>query len=196
MVPIQPHDPTVLVQCAQTNNWVAIGLPALQLVASIAQIGLVAWLTLFTFRRTERQRIEERRAAFFHTLIIDGGLKALRESFAAIRIKLEDAAQDLDSHRTFWAGQKIDEFISETATEYSVTLSKAMRTFALRVNVMDPKLARSITEHCDDLENQVTEWFRTSARRQGFEHCESLPDILIEGENKVYTLIHQTEFGT
>jgi hypothetical protein len=126
----------IAVHCADQPGRVAKYLPLVQTILTVLQIGLVAWLTLFTFRRTERQRTEERRAAFFHALILDGGLGKLRDTFEQIGAKLQTAASDLDMHRANWTPLHIDTFISATMADYSVNLSAAMRTFALKVHVM------------------------------------------------------------
>lgn len=186
----------IIVHCADQSGWTARSLPIIQTALTVLQIALVTWLTLFTFRRTERQKSEERRAAFFHALILDGGLGKLRDTFDHIGTKLQQAANELDSHRAHWLAARISAFISETMIDYSVNLSTAMRMFALRVHVMDAALAQALSKHCDDLENAVTNWFETAASRQGYDSCASLKEILVHGENEIYRLLHDYEFNS
>ena len=184
----------IAVHCADQPGRVAKYLPLIQTILTILQIGLVTWLTWFTFKRTERQRIEERRAAFFHALILDGGLGKLRDTFEQIGAKLQTAASDLDAHRVHWSPTHTDIFISNTMADYSVNLSTAMRMFALKVHVMDAELAKKLSEHGDNLEDGVAAWFQTAANRKGYDSCASLTEILVDGENKVYQLLHDYEF--
>jgi glutamyl-tRNA reductase len=109
-------------------------------------------------------------------------------------VRLEEKARELDLHRTHWSPAKTDEFMGEMSTEYNVMLSSTMRKFAMRVNVMDSQLAQKITKHGDRFEDKVTDWFRAYAKRNANDSCESLSEILADGENQVYRMIHNYKF--
>jgi hypothetical protein len=184
----QMQIPNLTIECVEKLSWVP-------LVVSVAQTLYIGWLTYYIFVAGSRQRRTERRAAFFHALVLDRGLADLQLSFEHLRKYLETRARELENHKTFWSTEKIDEFMTEMTTEYNVMLSSTMRRFATRVNVMDRDLAKKLSAHSEQFEDKVTNWFLIFAKRSAFEGCDSLPDILAEGENEVYRLLHEYEFG-
>ena len=184
----QMQIPNLTIECVEKLSWVP-------LVVSVAQTLYIGWLTYYIFVAGSRQRRTERRAAFFHVLVLDRGLADLQLSFEHLRKYLETKARELENHKTFWPTEKIDEFMTEMTTEYNVMLSSTMRRFATRVNVMDRDLAKKLSAHSEQFEDKVTNWFLIFAKRSAFEGCDSLPDILAEGENEVYRLLHEYEFG-
>jgi hypothetical protein len=180
--------PNPTIECVGKLSWVP-------LLVSVAQTLYIGWLTYYIFQAGNRQRQMERRAAFFHALVLDKGLADLQLTFESLRVKLESSARELEKHKSFWSSEKVDEFMSEMTTEYNVLLSSTLRRFATRVSVMDRHLARSLSDHSEQFEDKVTNWFLNFAKRSAFEGCDSLPDILAEGENEVYRLLHDFEFG-
>jgi hypothetical protein len=184
----QTQIPNVTFEYVEKLSWVP-------LVVSVAQTLYISWLTYYVFLAGSRQRVAERRAAFFHALVLDKGLANLQLSFENLRMKLESRAENLEKHKNFWTAEIIDEFMAEMTTEYNVMLSSTLRRFATRVSVMDRNLAKRLSDHSEQFEDKVTMWFLTFAKRSAFEGCDSLPDILAEGENEVYRLLHDFEFG-
>ena len=87
----QTQVPNFTVECVEKLSWVP-------LVVSVAQTLYIGWLTYYLFEAGSRQRQVERRAAFFHALVLDKGMGDLQLSFEQLRLNLQSRARDLEKH--------------------------------------------------------------------------------------------------
>jgi hypothetical protein len=187
--------PQIVVNNVQPFGWVA---PAIAFV----QFVMLFVLTVYTFTRGRSDKIDERKAAWMHTLVVNEFLTKLPERFQALR---EDLLQASESIGTFQASaapgpdatQSDDESISRTVNQFQVELSHIYKSIAVRLSITPGgrEAAKKVQEHLERFEAEVSRWFVRSATRKAYESCSSLTDILEQGESKFYKLLYDYEFG-
>ena len=176
-------------------------------VLSFVQFLGLAYLSVYTFHRTRQDKIEEsdraiadkrreRRAVWFHKVVVDEALKKVPEFTEKTSCRLRELSKAYmrDKIDPNFQGDPEDQ-IREAIGEFQIGLSEVTTSLAARIRVLDIDLAKALLSNSDQYEAKVSNWLNGLITRQPFDKCESLPDVIAEGEVAILKLLCDSEFN-
>lgn len=174
---------------SSTTNWWPIVVGGIQFLIGIG-------LTFYTFRKNALQKTEERRASWYHKVVVDRAIPLLFTYSDLERAALEKAALDCEM-------AKFDQ--TATALEIDAKYASALADFQSRLRplraeltnlalVFDRKLFEGVQSVTLTLDDAVSEWFYQAKNIGTLRVAKSVGDILSDFHRDVLTTIREYEF--
>lgn len=180
--------PVVNVTTIQKLGW----LPS---VLSFVQfIGLAA-LSTYTFSRTRADKTTERRAAWFQKVVVDEALESIPEFTRRQLSRLKEAAERYHEQSKGATPDDAENTISEALNDFQVDLSSTTSSMLTRLTVFDRTFRNELSNAVDEYEHSVSKWFELLPRRKPYEACDSLPQLVTDGQARILALLYEFEFA-
>ncbi len=188
-VPAAPRvSPPQIVFLDQPFGWIPTTVGLLQFV-------LLAGLTYYIFRRNYQQKTMERKAEWYHRLVMDFAIENIT-LFASTQTKivsdLASAVNDLKSRRA--PTTEIDDAIRRGLASFQDALYEVVRPLGSRLEVFSTPLEHAVTDRSMQLDDEVSQWFATEATARPGESRIALTDLLRTWQSKCLQLIRDYEF--
>lgn len=184
-----PPCPQIIVQPAP-SFW-ATWAPA---IINVIQFAGLAVLTLFTFSRGSKQKVDEREAVWYHKVVVDHALAAMADFFFQSQILLEERTNKLKELSGATFQQEFDETVSKTLAEIKSKLHQMSLDIAGRLAFFNTAPTRDFLKHADNLEDEIAKWFDTFKRAEPFLERKSLPQILRDSQIVMFSVLRDFEF--
>jgi hypothetical protein len=172
----------------QPFNW-------LQIAVSIFQILFLGFLTIYTFRSGARQKLAERRAAWYHKLVVDPMITKISEFFEKAEVTLCGAAELAESHRAE-AKKGIGTDAKKKIATFKKSLYEISRDLQYRLSPFGSDHEKKVSDLMDALEDDVTAWFDFQAKAAAHEQREDLSKLLKRAEVSLFRSLIDIEFET
>jgi len=175
----------------QPFNW----LPA---TLAFSQFLVLAALTYYIFRRNSAQKIRERRADWYHELVVDRAVSMLVEFIDRSCDSLRSSARQVQVlKRSDALSSEVDEYIiGKALKDFKDELRRTRRYVCAQAGVFDKQLDKQIFDRFMRLEDDVTAWFNREAQAEADEGRTPLAELLIACETEIINSLISFEFST
>ena len=170
-------------------TWAPIALNLIQFMC-------LAGLTYYIFARGSRQRVAERKAKWYHKIVVDHCVEALREFFRDSETLLCGCSLELSKIDPGNQPEKFDQLIQGALANFKAKLHAINMDASGRISFFDEATTKLLLARVDKFEDDVAAWFDQYKKSQPFDHRTSLPRLLTKCQNELLEIIMNYEFST
>jgi hypothetical protein len=163
---------------------------------SFLQFCGLAWLTWYIFVRGTKLKTAERKANWYHKIVVDHSIRVLAEFFDGTKEILCNCTERLPGLTGQATQTEYDALVRSTIAEFADRLRLMRDDLSGRLSFFNSKVTERFLERADRLEDDVTDWFDAYKRARQFEQRDSLPKLFIDCQNELLGIINQFEFDT
>jgi hypothetical protein len=172
----------------QPFNWLPTVVSALQFV-------LLVCLTLYTFCAGIRTKISERRAAWYHKVVVDPMIPLICAFFAEAEKILCEASALLITNRA--ANQEgIGKDVALKITDFKKLLYDLSRNLQYRLLAFSSEYEDRVSRLLETVENDMTEWFAKQAACEPHAQRDDLVKLLRCSQTHLFRTLIEIEFET
>jgi hypothetical protein len=171
---------------SQPFSWVPLAISLLQFLALLT-------FAIYSFRTGTRQKLRERRAAWFHKVVVDPLVVRIDTFFAGSVEVLHGAANLVDRDRVSGATVLSQDLRGEIAKFKSMMFDLAAEV-SRRLQPFDPATERWASALFDNLEEEVTKWFDAQLFVKPHQRRDALDNTLGEFYTSLLRGLMQMEF--
>jgi hypothetical protein len=155
-------------------------------------------LTIYTFAKSARQKTEERRASWYHKVVVDRALPLLFSYADSERSLIEKAAWDCEAARMNVAnpGADIDFRYSAAVAEFQARLRPLRAEIVNIALVFDEELSKSVASHMLNLDDSMSDWFYQAKSQGTLRVTKTVGEILSDFHRDVLSDLRKYEFET
>jgi hypothetical protein len=185
-----PKAPGVLAAASQQQRfwWVPIAIGAIQSILALA-------LTYYIFRNNSKQKVAERKVAWFHKVAVDPSIEKCFAYFGPELNVLETAALECESLK----------YVQQDEVALGVAVKARLKDFKGRLRpvrngasdlamVFDAELRQSIFDRFNQFEDDVSNWFDKLQSSGASDPRASLPNMVTSCQSDVFRILREHEF--
>ena len=174
---------------SSTTNWWPIAVGGIQFLIGIG-------LTFYTFRKNSLQKTDERRASWYHKVVVDRAIPLLFTYSDAERTALEKAALDCEIAKFDQTGTplEVEAKYANALADFQSRLRPLRAELTNLALVFDRKLFDSVQAVTLTLDDAVSEWFYQAKNNGTLRVTKTVGDILSDFHRGVLTTIREYEF--
>jgi hypothetical protein len=180
--------PPQIIFLDQPHDWVPTAVNVIQFL-------LLATLTYYIFRRNYIQKTRERHAEWYHRVVTDFAIEEITKFSENSHVLLTGIAKELARLKAISAPKgAMDLAVQKGIGSFKENLYAVQRSVAGRLLVFDKALEQSLVNRCNDLEDDVSEWFNTETTAAAGEPRQGLMSLLNDWQSASLKLIRDYEF--
>jgi hypothetical protein len=165
-----------------------------QAILLMAQTALLVIIAIWTSRTGSRQKIRERRAGWYHKVVVDYALPSISDFFRKASSNLQRTAAECTTFRNSSQALPLDLVVKKAVAEFKIALYKVQDDVADRAAVFDLELKEAVSALLDALEEDVTEWLDVHAFSHTRQNEKELPKLLAESQTELLKILYDFEF--
>ncbi len=160
-------------------QWLFSWLPAI----TIALSALTFWLGY-------RKRVRERQATWYHKVVVDFAVAKIFEVFEIAEEEFGNPLVDLPQDRL---RKTIPRKYTIALAKFSDALVRMQDAVHERLIVFDEKSALELITNCQDLQDEVTDWFESAFIRRKRDPG-LLRSVMLKREKSLFRILYDCEF--
>ncbi len=173
---------------SQPFSWIPVAISLFQFLALLA-------FAIYTFHTGTRQKVRERRAAWFHKVVVDPLVVRIDTFFTGSVEVLHGAANLVDRDRVCGA-TVLSQDLKEEIAKFKITMFDLAAEVSRRLQPFDPATERWASDLFDNLEEEVTKWFDAQLFAKPHQRREALDGSLVEFYTSLLRGLLKRNFGT
>lgn len=191
-VPHTSSPPNLVLQIPP--DWYARTIQIAQAILLLAQTVLLAIIAIWTSRTGSQQKIRERRAGWYHKVVVDSALPSIADFFHSTSSNLQRTSAECAKLRETSQTLTLDLVVKKAVAGFKDALYELQDNVADRAAVFDPALKERVSLLLDRLEEDVTEWLDVHAFSHTRTNEKELPKLLAESQTELLKILYDFEF--
>jgi hypothetical protein len=164
-------------------------------IVGFVQFLFLFFITIFVFLSNSAQKIRERQADWYHKVVVDYAVAALKDVFGTLQKELLQAAEKVEGLKREDPQNAKDESKRAIAGA-KTTIFQLRLEMGFRLCAFDQELELAFTKEVEELENEIVAWFTHQPDRLCYEAFTSLPTILANAQMRLLHVLMRKEFAT
>ncbi len=191
----QPLVAAAFFEANQQSTWLQSAIPITQIVISLSQLAIVAFLTYHIFVKGSELKIAERHATWYHKVVVDPQILELRTFFDEALSALMDAARNCASYRRLGDLASFDSSATQAIGIFNSRMLPIRRNLMQVVSGFDQAAASEVGSYLSDLQERISSWFETfRSAREDLAAEDQLTIMLSTCHNTILARLRNLEF--